>query len=56
MLLKDKNLARNQWSMAKVVDTKADDHGLVRSVQLRMPNGSTLERPIDKLVLLLEVE
>ena len=28
VLLKDKSLARNQWSMAKVVDTKADDHGL----------------------------
>ena len=56
VLLKDKDRARNQWSMAKVMDTKADDHGLVRLVQLRMPNGSKLERPIDKLVLLLEVE
>ena len=56
VLLKDKDLARNQWSMAEVVDTRTDDHRLVRSVKLRMPNGSTLEHPIDKLVLLLEVE
>ena len=37
-------------------DTFTDEQGLVRAVSLRMPTGSTLDRPIDKLVLLLEAE
>ena len=56
VLLKNKDLARNQWPMAKVVDMNADEHGLVRSVQLRMPNRSILEHTIQKLILLLEAE
>ena len=56
VLLKNKDLARNQWPMAKVADMNADEHGLVRSVQLRMPNRSILERPIQKLLFLLEAE
>ena len=56
VLLKDNDLPRNKWSLAKVLDTQADEQGLVRTVSLRMPTGSTLERPIDKLVLLLEAE
>ena len=56
MLLKDNDLPRNKWSLAKVLDTQADEQGLVRTVSLRMPTGSTLERPIDKLELLLEAE
>ena len=56
VLIKDNDLPRNQWSMGRVVSTKADEQGLVRSVHLRMASGSTLERPIDKLVLLLETE
>jgi hypothetical protein len=56
VLLKDNDLARNQWSMGRVMSTKADEQGLVRSVHLRMASGSALERSIDKLVLLLETE
>lgn len=56
VLIKDNDVARNQWSMARVISTKADEHGLVRSCCLRLATGSTLERPIDKLVLLLEAE
>ena len=48
VLLKDSNTCRNQWSMAKVLTTCADDQGQVRSVR------SDLDRPINKLVLLLE--
>ena len=54
--VKDKDVSRNQWPMAKVVDTQSDENGLVRSVSLRMATGLTLQRPIDKLVLLLEAE
>ena len=56
VLLKNKDLARNRWPMAKVVDMNADEHSLVRSVQLRMPNRSILEHTIQKLILLLEAE
>ncbi|CAB4011613.1 Hypothetical predicted protein [Paramuricea clavata] len=56
VLLKDNDLPRNKWSLAKVLDTQTDEQGLVRAVSLRMPTGSTLDRPIDKLVLLLEAE
>ncbi len=56
VLLKDNDLARNQWSMSRVMSAKADGQGLVRSISLRMASGSTLKRPIDKLVLLLETE
>ena len=56
VLVKDDDLPRNQWSMAKIIDVRADEQGLVRSVWLWMPTKSTLEQPIDKLVLLLEAE
>jgi len=54
VLLKDNNTCRNQWSLAKVLNTHQDDQGQVRSVTVRTSKGSTLDRPINKLVLLLE--
>ena len=39
---------------AKVVTTYPDDQGHVRSVTVVTSCGSALERPINKLVLLLE--
>ena len=40
--------------MAKVVATHPDDQGQVRSVTVLTSNGSKLNRPINKLVLLVE--
>ena len=54
VLLKDSNTCRNQWSLAKVLTTCPDDQGQVRLVTVRTSKGSLLDRPINKLVLLLE--
>ena len=54
VLLKDSNTRRNQWSLDKVLTTCLDDQGQVRSVTVRTWKGSLLDRPINKLVLLLE--
>ena len=54
VLLKDSNTCRNQWSLAKVLTTSPDDHGKVRSVTVRTLKGSLLDRPFNKLILLLE--
>ena len=68
VLVKDDNLPRNQWHLGRVLETTTSDDQLVRSVKLAVgdrslnENGrrstplSTLERPIHKLVLLLENE
>ena len=55
VLLKDGELFRNDWNMGIVLSTKQSADGLVRSCTLKTKSG-TLERPIHKLVLLLESE
>ena len=42
--------------MAKVIDTHSDDQDQVRSVTVLTSNGSELERPVNKLVLLVEAQ
>ena len=54
VLLKENQSPRNRWPMAKVVATHPDDQGQVRSVTVLTSNGSRLERPVNKLVLLVE--
>ena len=54
VLLKENQSPRNRWPMTKVVATYPDDQGQVRSVTVLTSNGSKLERPINKLVLLEE--
>ena len=62
VLVKDEDVRRNQWPMAKVVDVYPSSDGMVRSVKVRMGTKdgnskvSLLDRPITKLVLLLESE
>lgn len=36
VLLKDENLPRNQWRLARVVETTKDNDGLVRKVRLAL--------------------
>jgi hypothetical protein len=55
VLVKDDNLARCNWSMARVLSTVKDSKAVVRSVKLKT-QSSELCRPIHKLVLLLPVE
>ena len=54
VLLKDDNTCRNKWPMAKVIATRRDDQGQVRSVTVQSATRSMLSRPVNKLVLLLE--
>ena len=66
VLLKDVNLYRGNWKLARVIDTIPDADGLVRRVKLligmsdlsrsgkRLTNPTILERPIHKLVLIIE--
>ena len=54
VFLKDNNTCRNQFSLAKVLTTCPDDQGQVRPVTVLTSKGSLLDRPISKLVLLLE--
>ena len=60
------DLPRNEWRLARVVETTVDKDGLTRRVRIRvsdkqldsqgrrLSNTSIMERPIQKLVLLLE--
>lgn len=68
VLLKDDNQPRNCWRLGRVVDTYKDEDGLIRKVKLvladpnlnmkgkRTDSLTFLERPVHKLVLLLESE
>ena len=61
VLLKTMDISRNKWPMAKVTATKSDQNGLVRSIYLKIGDRperekakNIVERPVDKIVLLLE--
>lgn len=68
VLISDSETPRMEWPMAKVIDAPKDDDGLVRHVKLtigtknlnsegkRLGKVSILERPVQKLVLILESE
>ena len=65
VLVRDENLPRNRWRMARVDEVFPSDDGLVRKVKLAMATSELdkhgrrihdvayLERPIQKLVLIL---
>ena len=67
-LLKDDNLPRNEWQLARVVEAEPDSDGLVQKVKITVADRSldqsgqrvkppcVLERPIQKLVLLVACE
>ncbi|XP_074651586.1 uncharacterized protein LOC141906242 [Tubulanus polymorphus] len=46
---------RNSWAMAKVIEVLPDKYGAVRVVRIKTKTNELI-RPIDKLVLLLEVD
>lgn len=54
VLLKENQSPTNRWPLGKVVATHPDDQDRVRSVTVLTGNGFKLERPVNKLVLLLE--
>lgn len=67
VIIKDDNLPRNQWQLGRVLETVQDSDGLVRRVKVKVgahkaqgnrcsfSKHSVIERPIQKLVLLLEM-
>ncbi|KAL7870792.1 hypothetical protein SRHO_G00082890 [Serrasalmus rhombeus] len=55
VLIVDERAPRGSWLMGKVEMTIPDDQGFVRRVLVKTKTN-TLERPIDKLCLLLEME
>ena len=55
VLVVDDHSPRNYWTMARVIDTYPDSEGQVRSAKITT-GSTTLDRPIDKLVLILEHE
>jgi hypothetical protein len=68
VLVKEPNLPRNLWELARVIRANKSKDGHVRTVMLAMADGSLdskgvrtrsqrhLERPIDKFILLVEGE
>ena len=56
VLIKDVDTARNKWPLGIVKDVHTSDDGLVRRVSVKTSSCSCLDRPIQKLVLILENE
>lgn len=55
VLIVDDSAPRGSWLMGKVEKTICDAKGLVRRVSVKT-KSSVLERPVDKLCLLLEMD
>ena len=53
VLVSAENSPRNSWPLGRVVEVFADKKGLVRRTRVKV-KGAVLERPIDKLCLLIE--
>jgi Family of unknown function (DUF5641) len=51
VLIRDDNMARNEWKLGRVVETFTSKDGFVRSVLVKT-GTSTLRRPVQKLSLL----
>ena len=56
VLMKDENAPRCLWRLARVTEVYPDGDGHVRKVKLVLPDGQTLERPVQKLVMILMKE
>ena len=56
VLMKDDSTIRSCWPMGRIISTRPDSRGTVRSVTLKTAHSSELTRPIHKLVLLLPAD
>jgi hypothetical protein len=54
VLLRDDNLAKNDWKLARVETVHHGKDNLIRMVDLRIPSGSVIRRHLNKLALLEE--
>ncbi|KAK6032870.1 hypothetical protein OSTOST_00933 [Ostertagia ostertagi] len=55
LLLADDNLPRNPWKMGRISALKPGKDGAIREVELHMPNGNIPRRPINLLLIPLEL-
>ena len=55
VLLKE-DTKRNDWPMGRIIATRNDENGYVRSVTVQTSSNQVLNRPIHKLVLLVEAD
>lgn len=55
VLVVDPTAPRGSWPLGRVLETRPDARGLVRSVKVQTPT-SVLERPITKLCRILEMD
>lgn len=53
VLIADPTAPRGSWMLGKVIDTKKDSKGIVRSLTLKTKT-SVIDRPITKVCLLME--
>lgn len=53
MLVADPTAPRGSWMLGRVIDTRKDSKGFVRSLVLKTKTN-VIERPIAKVCLLLE--
>ena len=52
ILMREKNVKRNVWPMALVIDVKTGADNLVRSATVRTSTGNVYTRPITEMILL----
>lgn len=52
VLLKEENINPNKWPLARVSEVYPAKDGAVRVVTIKQPGGTTLKRPVTKLVML----
>lgn len=55
VLIVDNQAPRNSWPMGRIIKTMPDSKGFIRRVLLKTKTNE-LERPVDKICLLLEAE
>ena len=56
LVLVAENSPRDEWGLARIIDTFPDREGHVRRVRLKTTKGKELERHINSLVLLEAVD
>ena len=54
VLMVDDNSHRSFWKLGRVVAVRVSDDGLVRSATVKLADGTTLDRPIQKLIFMIE--
>lgn len=54
VIIKDDAHQRNEWRLARITDVRSNDDGQVRSVFVQTSTRNAYERPVSKIVLLLE--